>query len=286
VACFFNENRVVIYDLETGVHKEIEIYWPLKCASSQHFVAITTIEDGLHLFTIDSVLVHIVSDSTEASCVDFHPRNTNVVAIGYDDGTVRMWDISTQVYVSSFKEHISIITDIRFAPDCRLFLSSEDKTASIVRLDAQYQISSSVKLEGHTRCVLVTVPFPFSNNCITCSDDSTVKVWDCENGMCLRTLTEHTHDVSALAMHPKGKYFASASHDRTVVIWSSETFEVLRRIFFPSSVNSLVFDERDTLYAGVYDHGVMSCNGLTGKVGPVIIPGTGSIRSLSLGKSP
>jgi WD40 repeat protein len=213
-----------------------------------------------------------------------HPRNTNIIAIGCDDGTGRIWDVSTQVCVSSLKEHTGRITSIRFVPDCRVLLSSWDKTVSIVTLDDQFQLVSSVNLEGHTRAVCDIIPLRSSNQCVTCSSDKTMKVWDCETGACLQTLTEHRGSINALAMHPKGKYFASGSRDRTVIIWSSETFEFLRHLVFPSSVSSLMFVESDTFSVGVKTDGVMSCNALTGELGQVIIPGAGNILGLAFGE--
>ncbi len=276
---------MVIHDLETEDQKEIEIQEPQYCATSQHSIAVTTYDDGMHLYSTDSVLVHIVPDSTEASCVAFHSSTTGVLAVGYGDGTVRSWDLRKQVYAVSFKEHTYGISNIRFEPYGRLFLSSYDKTASIVTLDDQLQIVSLVKLEGHTDRVYDILPLFSANKCVTCSVDMTIKVWDCETGVCLRTLYEHTYWVMSLAMHPSGQHFVSGSLDQAVVIWSSETFEVLRRITFPNMIPSLVFGESDTLYVGVYDHGVMSCNVLTGEVGPAIITGTGMIPGLALGKT-
>jgi WD40 repeat protein len=284
VACLPWENRVVIHDPETGDQKVIEIERPRKGESSQYYIAITFFRDDLRLYSTDGVLVHIILDSTDAYSVAFHPRNTNTLAVGYDDGKVCMWDVSTHAYVSSFKQHSNGINRILFGLDGRLFLSSWDKTASIAALDGQFQIVSSVKFEGHTDFVRDVLPLP-SNQCVTCSDDKTLKVWGCETGACLRTLTEHTNDVSALAMHPKGKYFASGSHDQSVIIWSSETFEVLHRIIFPSAIQSLTFGRSDLLYAGVYDHGVLSCDAFTGEIGHVIFPGEGHCESLSLGKT-
>ncbi len=86
-------------------------------------------------------------------------------------------------------------------------------------------------------------------------------------------------------MHPTGKQFASGSHDHSVIIWSSETFEILRRIRFHEVVQSIAFSKSDTLYAGIF-HNVMSCNALTGEVGLVLIPGTGYCESLSFRKTP
>jgi WD40 repeat protein len=267
VVCQYHSNRVVIHDLETGHQKVVQIYRPSNSASSKHVHAIVSYGVGIHLLTMDGDLVRIVPGSVHTSCVAFHPHNTNILAIGFRDGTVRMWDVSVHAYVSSFKQHTDQISNIRFAPDGRLFLSWWGESASIVTLDEQFQILSSVKLEGHTRRVSDILPLFLWNQCVTCSD-RTIKVWDCQTGACLRTLTAHTGWVISLALNPSGQYFASGSEDQSVIIWSCKTFEVLHIIQFPQRIQSLAFHASHTLYVGVYGLGVMSCNALTGKIGP------------------
>ncbi len=284
MACLKDDNRVVIHDLETGYQKKIEIKLPFKCSATQRILAIATFSDGLHMYSTDGVLVHIVPGSTGASCVAFHSSTTGVLAVGYGGGTVRLWDLRKQVYAVSFKEHTNGISNIRFEPYGRLFLSSYDKTASIVTLDDEFQNVSSVKLKGHSDWVNDILPIPSSKQCVTCSYDRTIKVWDCQTGACLRTLDEHTDSVNSLTMTPNGQIFASGSLDQTVIIWSSKPFEVLRRIYFPNWVQSTLFWEDGTMHVGVFGYGVMSCNALTGEVGPVMIPASGSIRGLSHGK--
>ncbi len=145
VACLYDENRVVIYDVETGDRNEIEVKEPWKCSSSQRYIAVSTSQHDLHLFSHEGVLVHIVPDSTDAKCVAFHPRYTNILAIGYGSGTVRIWDVSLRAYLSVLKAHTRQITSIRVTPDDRLFLSSWDKTASAITLDDQFEC-----VLGHT----------------------------------------------------------------------------------------------------------------------------------------
>ncbi len=99
------------------------------------------------------------------------------------------------------------------------------------------------------------------------SDDTTVMVWDCETGVCLRTLSEHRNSAIALAAHANGQCFASGSYDQSVVIWSSETFDILHRIEVPDMINTLTFAENGHLFIGVYYQGAMLCNILTGEVG-------------------
>jgi WD40 repeat protein len=91
--------------------------------------------------------------------------------------------------------------------------------------------------------------------------------------------------VTSLAIHPTGKQFASGSDDHSVIIWSTKTFEVLRRIRFPEEVQTIAFGKSDTLYAGIFQN-MMSCNALTGEVGLVLIPGTGYCESISFRKTP
>ncbi len=284
MVCLRGENRVVIHDLETGHQKDIDVKKPWKCSSSQHMLAISTYEDGLHVFTIDGILVHSVPDSMGAKCAAFHLRNTNILAIGLNDGSVRMWDVQKKAVVSSFKAHTDGISSILFESDCRLFLSSWDKTASIVTLDDQFKFVSSVKLEGHDEWVLDILPLSFSNKCVTCTFGGVINVWDCETGACLRTLTEHANWVTSLALHPNGLYFASGSDDRTVIVWSSETFEVLHRTSLPNTISSLIFVGGDLFYLGIREHGVMVCHAKTGGVGRTIIPGSGYIPSIAFGK--
>jgi WD40 repeat protein len=281
VACFYDQSRVVILDLETAEQKVVEVKWPWKCAASHQFFSVVA-EDGVRLLTLDGDLVHIVPNSKDSTCLTFHPRNSGLLFIGFNDGSVRLWDASEQQYQFELKEHSGQITSITLASDRVIFLSSRDETASITTLASKNQGRSCIKLAGHTSWVDNVLPLLLSNQCVTSSDDKTIKVWDCQTGACLHTLTEHSHIVVQLALHASGQRFASGSWDRCVIIWSTQTFEITHRIQFPGGVQSVAFDEDETLYAGVYNHGVMSCNALTWKIG-LVIHGQEESNSVALG---
>ena len=117
VACKTVQDQVVIQDLATNERKSILLQGPMRCAVSPYFIFVTTERIGLHMFSTDGGLVCILPESMEARCVALHPCNTNILAIGFGDGTVRIWDMSTQAYVSSFKQHADGISSIRFSRD-------------------------------------------------------------------------------------------------------------------------------------------------------------------------
>ena len=54
-------------------------------------------------------------------------------------------------------------------------------------------------------------------------DDTTLKVWDLENGGELRTLAGHSDWVTGVAVSPDGRRAVSASDDKTLKVWDLET---------------------------------------------------------------
>ena len=58
------------------------------------------------------------------------------------NGSVRIWDAASQVYLTSFSIHDFVITDIKFADDQRLLISALDSTASVVTFDSKFQLPS------------------------------------------------------------------------------------------------------------------------------------------------
>jgi WD40 repeat protein len=112
----------VTHDPDSGKRKEVEVKRPSTCAVSGRYIAVARYKHGMHLFTRDGDLVQIVPDFTSATCATFHPRNRDILAIGWYDGSVRIWDMRQQVYVSIFKACTGCINNILFASDNRLLI--------------------------------------------------------------------------------------------------------------------------------------------------------------------
>lgn len=55
---------------------------------------------------------------------------------------------------------------------------------------------------------------------LTCGDGNEVKLWDTTTGECLLTLNHHKEAVSAVAWGQQGQWFATASLDKQVCLWS------------------------------------------------------------------
>ena len=207
VACIQYENRLVIHDLKTNEQVENEEYAFRSCDTSAHrIVVVTGCGKVFETSHIQHQLEEIPCPDSHASCAAFGYEFQGVLAIGFLDGSIVIRDIIGYNRDAHFRVHEEEITNMRFAPDGRLLVASYDKTASVVRFDKENRLSSCIKLIGHTDCVIDMLYNPLSGNCISSSNDMTMRVWDLDNGTCIRTVTQHT-PTGPLALHPSGRFF-------------------------------------------------------------------------------
>ena len=283
MACMRDEDRVVIYNARTAEQKTLDHIQPYKCAASHKHIALTSMFNEPLLFERNGEVLQYISHSKTCEIMIFHPTHPNIVALGGRDQNVFLWNMKHRYpsFLAGFGQRISAMA---FTTDGRLIAASDDKTAKIItfELNKKFKALSTVNLKGHTGPVTDIVHLPSSNQCVTSSDDKTVKVWNSQTGACLRTLTEHAGPVTALAVSVNENIFASGSLDRSVILWASESLKILHRVSLWESVLSLVFGRGDVFFAGVQNHGVFSCNSSTGSVGALVIPARGSIPCLAL----
>jgi WD40 repeat protein len=172
------------------------------------------------------------------------------LASGGDDPTVRLWDVESGACLRAFQGHTSYVYNVAFSPDGgRLASASGDKT---IRLwDVETGVCLHV-LEGHTEPAKAVAFSPDGQRLASGAsgdeysgapgDDRSIRLWDVETGVCVRTLQGHGRGVLSVAFSPDGRRLASGSADRTVRLWNAETGACLRT--FPERVqwvHSVVF---------------------------------------------
>lgn len=71
-------------------------------------------------------------------------------------------------------------------------------------------------------CVCVCAPFRWSPNggaLVSCSSDSTVKLWDLGQRGCVQTMTDQADAVWGVCFKPDGSKVASVSDDKSVNLY-------------------------------------------------------------------
>ncbi len=73
-------------------------------------------------------------------------------------------------------------------------------------------------MTGHTDWIYSLVVLPDGLLASGCDDD-TIRIWNFNTGINIKTLTGHTHDVRSLVVL-SDDLLASGSYDSTIKIWS------------------------------------------------------------------
>ena len=93
-----------------------------------------------------------------------------------------------------------------------------------------YHCNAVRRLTEHSNWVLSVAVTPDGRYVVSGSADSTVRVWDWQNGKEVRRLTGHSNRVRSVAVTPDGRYVVSGSDDWTVRVWDWQNGQEVQRL--------------------------------------------------------
>ncbi|EEA05532.1 uncharacterized protein CMU_025380 [Cryptosporidium muris RN66] len=189
---------ILILDLEKGI-----IYKKLKLDIGDNIYSVEGISSTIHYVT--------------SLCR--HPTKSDIIAAGYSDGSVRIWNIEQGDIIHIFHGHKKSISVLRF---CKIghYLATGSYDTDIIIWDilsgtglhryighineiTDIQFLHKIKLwdsyeENNNIVKLEETPHIL----ISSSKDGTVKLWDITGEFCLQTLTQHKGEINSILVHP------------------------------------------------------------------------------------
>ncbi len=82
-------------------------------------------------YTLKMAMWHETGHTAEVTCIERNPKG-NAFAVGYADGSVRLWDPQTKGVIATFNGHKKAVTSLAFDRDGVRFASGSQDTDLIV----------------------------------------------------------------------------------------------------------------------------------------------------------
>ncbi|KAL5621503.1 hypothetical protein BROUX41_006403 [Berkeleyomyces rouxiae] len=171
----------------------------------------------------------------------------DIFAVGYDDGTIRLWDSKIATVIVSFNGHKSGITILVFDKS-GVRLASGSKDTDIIVWDLVAEVGQ-FKLRGHKDQVTglrfvepdamvqdeenpdamaVDSETQADGFLLSTGKDSLIKLWDLSSRHCVETHIAQTNgECWALGMAPDYSAAITAGNDGELKVWSIDTLTLL-----------------------------------------------------------
>ena len=213
-----------------------------------------------------------------------------LLASGNTNGDIRIWDVDAGVELATIKEGFS--SDIITMSADNKLLAQVSEDGNSIRLWDTANETTVKELTGHTAEINTLVFSPDSKILASGSDDSTIRLWDLQNGeVKIIKAHEEVAGVGAIAFHPSGRWLASVAYnidyedendpDNTIRLWKTDDGSQIAAIPDPSIPLSLSFSpDGNKLAVGNYDGTILVLD-TSGQKPPKTLKSNGKIISVA-----
>ncbi|EJD53684.1 WD-repeat-containing protein [Auricularia subglabra TFB-10046 SS5] len=171
---------------------------------------------------------HETGHRAEVTCIRRAPQGS-AFAVGYMDGSIRLWDSLTGTVSHVFNGHKKAVTAFAFdATGTRLASGSQDTDLIIWDVVGERGIC---RLRGHRDQITAVVFLPVSTHAssstapnasyvVTSSKDTYLKLWDLNTQHCVQTIVAHRSEVWTFGLDPTSNIILTGSNEGELKAWT------------------------------------------------------------------
>jgi WD40 repeat protein len=226
--------------------------------------------------------------------VRYNPVNNNEIATASDDGTFRVWDISTKPpkplrsTVSNYDNNTKL-KSIRFSPNGeRIVTAGSDGNVKLWRRNKKNQLIQDKSFKTNQDGTIWSVNFhPKKNILATAGSDGTVKIWDFQ-GHRLKTAPDFTNPeinnskVESVRFSREGNIIAIVGENSKAGLWKTSENKLIELKGHQGTVYGVGFSPNDKEVVTAGDDGTIRRWDLSGNpLGEAINTYQGSIKNIS-----
>ncbi|KAG2364413.1 WD40-repeat-containing domain protein, partial [Suillus spraguei] len=175
--------------------------------------------------------------------------NDGTVASGYNNGTVRLWNVETRKVIARWTGHSDIVRALCWSRDNnRVASGSYDGTARVWDVHVKSGETVLTIKTGHDWVNAVIYSPDASKIATGGNDENAVKIWDARTSKLLKTL-EHDDIVWSLAWTPHGDKLFSGSDGRIRIFDTAAWQEITILKGHTHFVNTISLSQNERLLA-------------------------------------
>ncbi|GAB2264114.1 hypothetical protein Droror1_Dr00026248 [Drosera rotundifolia] len=136
---------------------------------------------------------------------------TSLVASGYADGSVRIWELESGICQTTLNGHKGAVTALRYNK-LGSVLASGSKDNDIILWDVVAE-AGLFRLRGHRDQVTDLIFLASDKKLVSSSKDKHLRVWDLETQHCVQIVGGHRSEIWSMDVDPEERYLVTGSGD-------------------------------------------------------------------------
>lgn len=182
-----------------------------------------------HIPTGKEMVSFISASNQNVVALKFKGEN-DFLLVKYKDGSVHTWNIATSRLESQSARSEEIVFDpLHYKSANSSFTVELERYFLRKKTSGGNTLFSSVPVDISKNFTSVAVSEK-NNLIVATNEDGKAYVYDLNKGKTLRTLEEHFASVNSTCFAPDESFFATASSDRSIIIWDSKTLRQQKRL--------------------------------------------------------
>lgn len=189
------------------------------------------------------------SGQHEVNSVAFHPYENRLASAG-DDGTVCVWDISSQERLHTIQVYDGVPAyGVAYSPDGKVvYACGQPNDIAILDIDREQVIDRLTGL--HERSVEAIAVSSDGRLLASASSDHVLGLWNVETCQLLSNREEHPRRMSCVQFFPDGRHFVTGGIGGQVTIWDVENCTPVAKLYRPDGIQQVSTTALGTVAVG------------------------------------
>ncbi|CAG8556200.1 10038_t:CDS:10, partial [Ambispora leptoticha] len=196
-------------------------------------VSLWDVNTGMQVMSFDE-------HEKRAWSVDFSRMDPTKLASGSDDTKVKIWSTTERHSVFTIESKANICC-VKFNPDISHYIAFGSADHHVHYYDLRHTREPVFVYKGHRKAVSY-VKFLGSNEFVSASTDSTLRLWDTNTNSCVRTFTGHVNEKNFVGLTTTADWIACGSEDNSVFAYYKNLCQPVVRFNF-GSINNVTGEE-------------------------------------------